>query len=450
MNKKHLTALMLALAVATCAAAVWAKAKVETDHRSAIYRCGDVARFTVTVTDDKTGALLTNGTVSATVDNFGTNVVLKEKFDLRRGNPFTVKASRDTAGFLRLSLGGAAGGMWSVGFEPERIRPGAGRPADFDAFWAGAKKSLARVREDAKCELDSKQSTAQHSVYRISFATLGDRRVYGWLSVPKGPNDGLKKGAPAKAFEKYPVVVQVSAAGFGSWTVNPIRNPGWIGAFFAVYDFPPEVDFKPDVPKYEKLNADAKAKYGTDRYCTAGIGSSREECFFYPVWLGISRAVDWIARRPDVDLGRFTYVGESQGGGSGFALCALNTNFTRAVFQVPALTDLLGFRDGGRQSGWPKMVESQTTDEAKANAARFAPYFDAASFAPSITIPVRVLVGFSDPTCPAPCVYAAFNALGSKDKAIFDGIGDNHNSDSHGYRGQLAKWRQEIPPVASR
>lgn len=438
MKKSETMKFMVMLAVALCAVTVWAKVKVETDHESAIYRCGDVAKFTVTVTEDKTGALLTNGMVSATVDNFGTNVILREKFDLRKENPFTVKASRDTAGFLRLSLGGAVWGMWSVGFEPERVRPGAERPADFDAFWEEAKKKLMGEREDAKCELDSAQSTAQHNVYRISFATTGNRRVYGWLSVPNGP-EGLK----------YPVVVQVAAAGFGAWTVKPIRKPGWIGAFFAVYDFPPEVDFKQDVAKYEKLNADAKAKYGTDRYCTAGIGSSREECFFYPVWLGINRAVDWIARRPDVDLARFTYVGESQGGGSGFALCALNTHFTRAVFQVPALTDLLAFRDGGRQSGWPKMVESQATDEAKANAERFAPYFDAASFAPSIRIPVRVLVGFSDPICPAPCVYAAYNALGSKDKAIFDGLGDSHNTDSHGYRGQLEKWRQEIPPAAS-
>ena len=60
------------LAAALAASAVWSKGsfKVATDHADAVYSCGEKAVFTVTAVDDA-GAPVTNGMVSAFLDNFG-------------------------------------------------------------------------------------------------------------------------------------------------------------------------------------------------------------------------------------------------------------------------------------------------------------------------------------------------------------------------------------------
>ena len=172
----------------------------------------------------------------------------------------------------------------------------------------------------------------------------------------------------------------------------------------------------------------------------AGIHKSREDYFFYPVILGVSRAVDWLWERPECDRTRFGYYGTSQGGGFGLALAALNGHFTRCVVNVPALTDFFGYRLG-RRSGWPRLIEEQA-DAHRAAAERFAPYFDGAHFAAAVKCPVRMVVGFADNTCPPPAVYSAFNALPVKEKEMVRCIGGGHICAWRHY-GASVKWLWE-------
>ena len=199
--------------------------------------------------------------------------------------------------------------------------------------------------------------------------------------------------------------------------------------------------------KYDEFNAAKKTKYSCGGYATSGISVSREEYFYYPVLLGINRAVDWIAAMPDVDPRRFVYQGTSQGGGFGFYLCGLNRNFTRAALYVPAITDTMGYL-AGRESGWPKIVESNSsTPERREAAEKWAPYFDGANFASRIRCPVRVAVGFSDTTCPPCAVYAAYNEILMPDKQILHGIGMTHSCFGKFY-GELGRWLMEPPTAA--
>ena len=243
-----------------------------------------------------------------------------------------------------------------------------------------------------------------------------------------------------KSLAPYPVDFQVAAAGFGGWTNNMGGKKDAISVFFSVYPFEPhwnwdKIGLK---AKYDELNAQTKEKYGVG-YATSGISESREAYFFYPVLLGINRAVDWVAARPDVDKTRFRYQGTSQGGGFGFYLTGLNHTFTRAAFYVPAITDTMGYLRG-RQSGWPQIVENNSaTPEKRAMAEKNAPYFDGANFAARIRCPVRVAIGFADTTC-APCaVYAAYNAIPVKDKGIVHGIGMGHGCFGKFY-SELGAW----------
>ena len=424
---------LLSLIVALGAWTSWAEALVchfASDHSDLIYRRGERAKFSVVVLSDD-GAVPTNGVLTARLDNFGSRKIAEAEWNLASGNEFHIAGQLDEPGFLRLTVSGRnlKTVCWGVGYEPEKIVKGSPSPADFDQFWANAKAKFDReVPKDVTLEKVPERSTAAFDFYRISLSTYG-RKVYGYLSVPTD-----------KSKAKYPVRVGVNAAGFGGWTNDMAGEKDAIRAQFSVYPFAPhwkwnELGLKRE---YDVLNAEYERRYGCG-YAQAGIVDGPEKYFFYPVILAIDRAVDYLAARPDADLGHFTYEGTSQGGGFGFYLAGLNHHFTKAAMFVPAITDTMGSLKG-RQSGWPSIVErNSATPEAKAAALKWAPYFDGANFASRIQCPVRVAVGFADTTC-APCaVYAAFNEIKVADKQIRHGHGMTHGCHRWFYN-ELGAW----------
>lgn len=425
---------VIALAAMVGWAASAATYKVDLDRPGGLYRCGETATFTVRLLEKKN--LDASGRPCAVLDNFGTTVFTNMPFDVSTtGVVFKFSGTLREPGFLRLSLPHTKGGrndpfVFSAGFEPEKIKKGSPSPADFDKFWSDARARLAReVPLDAQMTRVPERSTAAFDFYRISFATFG-RRVHGYMSVPKD-----------KAKVPFPVDFEVNAAGFGGWTNDMTGRGDAICVRFSVYPFAPDWKWHKIglEAKYKEMDAALAARFGVSSYCQAGITESREDYFFYPVILGIDRAVDWVAARPDVDRSRFRYQGTSQGGGFGFYLCGLNHTFTRAAFYVPAITDTMGYLKG-RQSGWPQVVENNSSTPARRAAAeKWAPYFDGANFASRITCPVRVAVGFSDTTCPPCAVYAAYNEIKVKDKAIGNGIGMTHSCRGHFYTN-FGKW----------
>lgn len=380
-------------------------------RESAIYKSGENASFVLLVKDAQ-GQAVQEGTLKVGLTNFGPLVITNAVFNLAAANPITLSATLQKPGFILGDASIMVGDKkiqqyFGAAFSPENITPGSVRPPDFDAFWDAAVKKLdAEVPVDPQIEAMPKISDGKQDSFRVSFATSGGKRVYGFLSVPKG------KGP-------FPVIVSVPGAGPG--VVAPstgVAAQGFIHFVMNVHPFEPAATAAEQKRLYEEQDARLKAIYGV-RYCQTGA-REREEFFFYPIILGINRAVNWLAARPDVDKTRFLYTGSSQGGGFGFYLCGLNRNFTKGVIHVPALTDLLGFQQK-RDSGWPKLVES-VPEADKATATRLAPYFDGAHFAARIKCPVRVSVGFIDRTCPPAAVYAGYNSLNVKDKGIYNSI----------------------------
>ena len=403
--------------------------KIEANKGDCLYACGEKATFTVTAVGTN-GLPVKTGTVTAFLDNFGPKKFNRKSIDLAKENPFQMSGSMSEPGFLRLCLAGkdCKNQVFGVGYEPEKLQKGSPSPEDFDEFWAAAKTKLAKeVPLDAQVVRVPERCTADFEFFRISFATFG-RRVHGYMSVPTN-----------KAKAPYPVEFSVFAAGFGNWTNDMSGSPDRIKVAFSVYPFEPDWKWKELGLKaglYDAMNDACRAKWGTI-YSQAGVAKSREDYFFYPVLLGIDRAVDWVAARDDVNRSRFCYAGTSQGGGFGFYLTGLNRAFTRAAFFVPAITDTMGYLKG-RQSGWPSIIESQPEDK-RAAAELNAPYFDGANFASRIRCPVRVAVGFSDTTC-APCaVYAAYNEIAVADKSILHGFGMTHSCFGKFYE-ELGRW----------
>lgn len=389
--------------------------EIRADRESAVYRCNELVTFTIRVLDAEK-QLLRNGSLNVALNNFGTIVITNLVADLALANPVICTGSLTEPGFLRCDatarIGKGVRGIWAVAVEPEKIRAGSERPADFDAFWEAAMRKIeAEVPLDPHVEKMEKQSTDKCTCYRVSFATFDNHRVYGFLSLPAGSGP-------------FPARVSVPGAGPGVWSPSQgMAGQGFAYLVMNVHTYEPAADRKKQMESYKAQDARLKLIDGSQRYCLAGA-ATRETYFFYQTILGINRAVNWLADRPDIDSTHFTYSGSSQGGGFGYYLLGLNKHFTKGVVHVAALTDLHGFR-AQRISGWPRLVESATPETRNA-IEKTGLYFDGAHFAPRITCPVRATVGFIDTTCPPGAVYSAFNAIQVKDKAILHGLGVAH------------------------
>ncbi len=390
--------------------------EITTDHANALYACEAPATFTVRVLGaDKQP--LKAGRLSVNLSNFGPQVIKNEVFDLAKGNPVTCTGQLDKPGILKCVASikidkKDVRGVYGAAYCPGEITAGSARPADFDAFWDAAVKKLdVQVPADARVERLEKACNDKHEAFRVSFATFDGLRVYGFLAVPKG------KGP-------FPVTVNVPGAGPGVIGPNTgAADRGYISLVMNVHPFAPATNTNEQSRLYAEQDKRLTAQFGAPRYCQSGA-ASRETYFYYRIILGINRAVNFVAARPDVDQARFFYSGTSQGGGFGFILCGLNPHFTRGAIYVPAITDLLGCQ-AGRDSGWPKLTENVKAED-KAAATKVAPYFDGAHFAARIKCPVRVAVGFADETCPPAAVYAGYNALRVEDKKIVHGLGMPH------------------------
>lgn len=389
--------------------------RITADRDSYVYKCGEPATFSIQVLD-KDGNNLNEGALSVVINNFGSKEISNTIFDLSSGNPLTCAGALNEPGFMKcvatIQLDKQCKGICGVAVEPEKIQAASERPSDFDAYWAAEVKRLEKeVPLDPRIERMDAFSNEKHESFRVSFATFNNQRVYGFLSVPKG--DG-----------PFPAEVLVPGAGRGVYTPQTWpADEGIIRLVMNVHPYDPPADDETLKKMYAEQDKRLEALYGAPRYCQSGA-STRETYFYHPVILGINRAVNWLAARPDVDKSRFYYTGTSQGGGFGLYLCGLNRNFVKGAIFVPALCDLLGFRKE-RTSGWPRLIEA-TPEAIKEDAIKTAPYFDGAHFAARITCPVRLTVGFIDEVCPPTSGYSAYNALRVKDKDIVHGIGMPH------------------------
>ena len=438
---------LLSLCVAVTAAAAPYKFTVDCDEPARMRKVGETTEFRIVCEDlAKTNGF--GGPVEVWLDNFGTNVLERLTVCPEKGKPIVLRGTLTEPGFLRavaMNPGsrttffglGKGNVCASVGYEPEKIVQGLPCPDDFDAYWQGERKRLAaEVPLAATRELVTDYMKKGFVCWKVSFATFGGKRVWGFLTVPeegKGP---------------WPLRVNVPGAGPAAVAASAGARPGEVSLTLNVHPFEPAADAKGQKKLYEAQDVACRKRYGTT-YATSGLGVSREEYFYHDIILGMDRAVDWAVALPEVDRSRVWYSGGSQGGGFGMFLMGLNRNFTRGYVWICAIADHGGYRLG-RIPGWPRLV--QCNERNRAVAERFAPYFDACNFAARVKIPIRMSAGLSDCCCPPPAVWSAYNALGSADKAIVPcpNVGHSIPSDvSQGFEHWLVTGDAASPDDAS-
>ena len=375
------------------------------NRESQVFSVNEEAEAIITVAD-KDGALVDSGTLTVVLTNDGRDQVAEpQTFDLTKDNPAIVKTTLDFPGFLQINAKAksldeqkSCSKLAGIAFDPEKIEPGLPKPDDFDEFWSKGKAEVRAIPTDVQQTKIDSLSNEKRDVYSVSFATVNDQRVYGYLSIPKGGES------------PYPTLVNVPGDGPGVGAETWLADQGFVVLNMNVFPYECPLDGKERQKIYDEYNKNLGM-----RYCYYN-GADRDAYFFRAAYLGIDRTVDWLAEQSYVDSSRMGYYGTSQGGASALILGGLNKHFCAILSSVPALCDHSGLLKG-RSPGWPRLVDFYNGDEKVLEASR---YLDGVNFARNIdAATIDITVGFIDVTCSPSSVYAAFNVIPSENKTIY-------------------------------
>ena len=392
---------------------------VVTDRPDAIYRTEEKATFAIEIKRD--GKSVGGGSVTYALSLDGAGNLGRGKLELSEGRA-SVSGSLDKPGILRCTVRFAGGpkqravGMAGAVFDPFKIKPTATVPADFDEFWNAQKAALAAIPTDVQLTPAS-QASSKVEAFDISLANVNGSRVRGYFAKPKG--DG-----------PFPAILTVPGAGVNSASLRGAAGyarRGFLSMNISIHELP---NGKPK-EFYDGLSKGALRDY------RARGREDRKTYYFYRVFLGCVRAVDYLTSRPEWDKKHMLVSGSSQGGALALVTAGLDSRVTALTANVPAMCDHSGLAFG-RPSGWPRLVPKGKDGKPDAKVLAVSAYYDAVNFARRIEVPALFGVGFIDGTCPATTVFSAYNVLrGPKQIDLAPLMG---HAFSPSYRKLTSRW----------
>lgn len=292
-----------------------------------------------------------------------------------------VEVASPVAGSPPIHLGAA--------IAPDKLQPSAPRPSDFDSFWDAKLKALAAIPINPRLTPGPVKSDVLE-FYTVQLDSVGSH-VQGYLAKP-----AVEGKFPALVIFQYAGVYPLQ-----SKTVTDRAAEGWLAFDVDSHDMPPD-------------QATAPANYNS-------VGNhDRETSYFLNMYLRDSRAIDYIASRPDWDGKTIVVMGTSMGGQQSLVAAGLNHKVTAVIVNEPSGADSNGDLHG-RKAGYPNWPSSDP------EVAQTALYFDTVNFASRIQAPTLAAVGFIDTTAPPAGIWTAFNQIpGSKE--MISMVESDHNN----------------------
>jgi len=368
------------------------KVVVAPDHADWTYRPGEPSRFTISVL--RNGVPVNGATVRYELGPEKREPLKKGTLTLPNGSATLDGGTLKTPGFLRLIAtydldGKEYRNLATTAYAPLALTPTAQDPADFEAFWNGAKADLANIPVDARTTLLPDRCTETVNVYHVSLQNIGNSRFYGILCVPK------KEG-------QYPALLRVPGAGVRPYNGDvATAEKGVITLEVGIHGVP--VTMEPHV--YQNLAAGPLAGYWSSNL------DDRDRYYYKRVYLGCLRANDFLTSLPQFDGTTLGVTGGSQGGALSIITAALDPRVKFLGAFYPALSDLTGYLNG-RAGGWPHLFAPQNLAFTnKADKIRTSQYYDVVNFARRVRVPGFYSWGFNDETCPPTSMYAAYNVI---------------------------------------
>ncbi len=367
------------------------------DHQDWNYTIGEKAKFIVNVR--KSGTLLNQVKVSyeagpVMYPDVKKNAILKD-------GTMAWTGEMKTPGFYRLKVtahvdGRDYEGLCTAAFSPERIKPFAQEPKDFDAFW---KNTLDEARQNdlnPTKVLLPERCTKDKNVFEISFVNnRSDSRMYGILSIP------VKTG-------KYPALLRVPGAGVRPYGGDTYTAPSnCIVLEIGVHGIPVTMQQK----VYDNLLNGA-----LDGYWDTNL-ENRDKNAYKRIVTGAVRAVDYISSLSEWDGKTIGVTGASQGGFLSLAVAALDKRITFLAAVHDAMCDYEAELHGVA-GGWPHYFyqngkattagKQDVVTQARLEGAR---YYDGVNFAKRITVPGWYSFGYNDEVVPPTSAYGLYNTI---------------------------------------
>ena len=290
---------------------------------------------------------------------------------------------------------------------PDRLQPSVPRPPDFDDFWAAKLKALREIPMNPVLRpVASTVPGVEMSAVKVD--SLGSE-MQGYLMKPQGEG-------------KFPALV--SYQGAGVYALRPAiasahAAKGWLVLDVDAHDKAPDVATGPPA-----------------NYHTLG-NTDREQSYFLNMYLRDTRAIDYIASRPDWDGKTIVILGTSMGGQQGLVTAGLNPErITALLVNEPSGGDTNGELHG-RSAAYPNWPASDP------KAMQAALYFDTVNFASRVKAPTLASMGFIDTVVPPAGVWIAVNQI-SAPKEVVPMIEANHVHITPSKVGAFAQRSTEV------
>lgn len=363
---------------------------VTPDHQDWNYKVGEKASFVVNVR--KSGTLLNQ----VKVDYEAGPVMYpntKKTLTLKDG---TMKWSGEmkTPGFYRLKVvahvdGKDYEGLCTAAFSPEKIKPFAQEPKDFDDFWKKALDEARQIDLNPTKVLLPERCTKDVNVYEVSYHNnRWGSKMYGILSIPVKPG-------------KYPALLRVPGAGVRPYSGDTYTATGkCIVLEIGIHGVPVTMEQK----VYDDL-----ANAALNGYWDTNLENPDRNAYKRVV-IGAVKGVDMIASLDEWDGKTVGVTGSSQGGFLSLAVAALDKRVTFLAAVHDAMCDYEAELHGVA-GGWPHYfyhAKMNAITKARLEGAR---YYDGVNFARRITVPGWYSFGYNDEVVPPTSAYGLYNTI---------------------------------------
>ena len=265
---------------------------------------------------------------------------------------------------------------------PTLLRPSLRPPRDFNAFWAHQLAALRRVPMRVKL---TPIATAQAGVklFRVRLKSLGSH-VRGYLAMPAHAGR-----FPALLIYQWAGVYPLQSA----WATNRAAE-GWLVFDVDSHDIPPN-----------------RGTGVSQNYPALGEHSPQTS-YFLGMYLRDTRALQYIRHNRLWNGKTLVLTGTSMGGQQSLATAGLNPGKETAVIvNEPSGADMNGLAHG-RRPGYPFYATQNPS------VLHTAAYFDTVNFAPHITAPTLLAMGFIDTTAPPAGLWTELNEIPAPKEAV--------------------------------
>ncbi len=389
---------------------VFAQLNVTPDRADAYYEMGETVNFNITSNN--------SGIVNYTLkyDNISTPISTGS-LNINAGQTLTVPYQSSESGVVLCAveqLGNSASA--GAAFSPYEIEAFVDEPADFDAFWNNQKNILGTIPIDPQITFHS--NTTYSTTYRVNLASIDNRRVYGYLTVPNGTG-------PFPAFIKFPPYGDIANTALPD--IEMAERGNALSFSVSIHNAEPDVV---DPNAYEPDDiSDKNGLY----YRTA-------------IMAGI-RVVDYIFSRSDFDGNNLGVTGVSQGAGLSVLIGGLDNRVKYMIMSNPILGQASGLQLN-RAGGFPNFISQSRlevgTAAHEALTAEAIKYYDAVFFARRFQGTSWNFISYEDVVTPAATSFAVFNALGGK-KFLTHSLNLGHTQPFEFWNNRYDFMRRFIP-----